>query len=65
VILKGRLPENPFRVTREILEDTYDLLLETGLDIQPWPLEEGSLDKPEAHPYPAVSRAVRREGIAV
>jgi uncharacterized protein len=65
VILKGRLPENPFRVTREILEDTYDPLLETGLDIQPWPLEKGSLDEPEAHPYPAVSRAVRREGIAV
>ena len=62
---KGRLPERPFGVTREILEDTYDLLLETGLDIQPWPLEEGSLDEPEAHPYPTVSRAVRREGVAV
>jgi antitoxin ChpS len=65
VILKGRLPESPFGVTREILEDTYDLLLETGLDIQPWPLEEGSLDEPEAHPYATVSRAVRREGVAV
>ena len=63
VLLKGRLPERPFGVTRDILED--DLLLETGLDIQPWPLEEGSLDEPEAHPYPAVSRAVRREGVAV
>ncbi len=65
VLLKGRLPERPFGITREILEDTYDLLLETGLDIQPWPLEEGSLDEPEEHPYPAVSRAVRREGIAI
>jgi predicted nucleotidyltransferase len=65
VVLKGRLPQRPFGVTREILKDTYDLLLETGLDIQPWPLEEGSLDEPEAHPHPTVSRAVRREGIAV
>ena len=66
VLLKGRLPERPFRVTREILEDTYELLLlQTGLDIQPWPLEEGSLDEPEAHPYPTISRAVRCEGIVV
>jgi hypothetical protein len=36
----------PFDVTREILEDTYDLLLDTGYYIQPWPLENGSLDDP-------------------
>ena len=65
VILKGRLPEDPFRVTREILEDTYDLLLETGYYIQPWPLEKGSLDNPLAHPYPRISRAVQREGIPI
>lgn len=65
VILKDRLPPNSFSVTRQILEDTYDLLLETGFDIQPWPLEEGSLDQPDAHPHPQISRAVVREGIAL
>ena len=51
VILDQKLPRS-FEVTREILEDTYDLLLETGYYIQPWPLEKGSLDEPAAHPHP-------------
>ena len=57
--------ERPFDLTREILEDTYDVLLETGHYIQPWPLEKGSLDDPLAHPDPRISRAVQREGIRV
>ncbi len=65
VILRGRLTSRPFAVTREMLEDTYDLLLETGFDVQPWPLEEGSLDDPDTHPPPEISRAVRREGVVV
>jgi antitoxin ChpS len=64
VILDQEMPR-PFDTTREILEDTYDLLLETGYYIQPWPLEKGSLDDPVAHPYPRISRAVRREGIRI
>ena len=64
VILDQKLPRT-FEVTREILDDTYDLLLETGYDIQPWPLEKGSLDAPDRHPHPAISRAVREEGLAV
>ena len=52
-------------MTREILEDTFDLLLETGYYIQPWPLETGSLEDPVAHHYPRISRAVRREGIRI
>ena len=55
----------PFDLTREILEDTYDILLETGHYIQPWPLEKGSLDDPLAHPHPRICRAVQREGIRV
>jgi antitoxin ChpS len=64
VLLDQAMPR-PFDMTREILEDTYDLLLETGYYIQPWPLEKGSLDDPVAHPYPRISRAVRREGIRI
>ncbi|MGH6899193.1 MAG: HEPN domain-containing protein [Geminicoccaceae bacterium] len=61
VVLDQEMPR-PFDVTREILEDTYDLLLDTGYYIQPWPLEKGSLDDPLSHPYPQISRAVLRDG---
>lgn len=44
VVLRGRLTPRPFAVKREIMKDTYDLLLESDLYIQPWPLEEGSLE---------------------
>jgi uncharacterized protein (UPF0332 family)/predicted nucleotidyltransferase len=64
VVLDQELPR-PFDVTREILEDTYDLLLDTGYYIQPWPLEKGSLDDPSSHPYPQISRAVLRDGTLI
>jgi uncharacterized protein len=47
----------------EILDITYDLMLETGHYIQPWTLEKGALDQPAAHPHAQISRAVLREGI--
>jgi predicted nucleotidyltransferase len=52
VVLDQAMPQ-PFDLTREIIEDTYDLLLETGYYI------------PLAHPYPRISRAVQREGIPI
>jgi uncharacterized protein len=64
VILDQEMPR-PFDITREILEDAYDLLLATGYYVQPWPLGKGSLDDPVAHPYPRISRAVRRERIRI
>ena len=64
VVLDQAMPQ-PFDVTREILEDTYDLLLETGYYIQPWLLEKGSLDNPTSHPYPQISRAVLRDGTPI
>jgi antitoxin ChpS len=64
VVLDQAMPQ-PFELTREILEDTYDLLLDSGYYIQPWPLEKGSLDDPMGHPYPRISRAVQREGIRI
>ena len=64
VILDQKLPRS-FEVTEQILEDTYDLMLETGFYIQPWPLEQGSLDDPPAHPHPQISRAIQREGVRI
>lgn len=63
VVLRGELKPRPFAVKREILQDTYELLLDRGFYVQPWPLEEGSLEHPDEHPYAQVSRAVRRDGI--
>jgi predicted nucleotidyltransferase len=56
VVLDQEMPR-PFDVTREILEDTYDLLLDKGYYIQPWPLEKGSLDDPMG---PCCCQAVNR-----
>ena len=64
VVLDQKLPDS-FAVTGEIIEDTYDLLLETGFYIQPWPLEQGSLEDPAAHRHPRISRAIQRDGIAI
>jgi predicted nucleotidyltransferase len=64
VILDQKLPRS-FEVTEEILEETYDLLLETGFYIQPWPVEKGSLEDPPAHPHPRISRAIQRDGIRI
>ena len=61
VVLDQKLPDS-FEVTREIVEDTYDLLLETGYYIQPWPLEKGSLEDPPAHPHPRITRANSARG---
>ena len=64
VILDQKLPPS-FEVNEQIIEDTYDLMLETGYYIQPWPLEKGSLVDPPAHPHQQISRAIQRDGIRI
>jgi predicted nucleotidyltransferase len=55
----------PFAVKCEVIDATYDLFLDSGIIIQPWPLCEDWLDEPQASPYPHVVRAILREGIRV
>jgi antitoxin ChpS len=55
----------PFAVKCEVIDATYDLFLDSGIIIQPWPLCEEWLDEPEASPYPHVVRAILRDGIEV
>jgi hypothetical protein len=43
VILRGRITDR-WSLKRLIIQDTYPILLATGLYIQAWPLEEGELD---------------------
>lgn len=64
VVLKGTI-DHPFAVRRTLIEDTYDLLLERGLYIQPWAIEEASLSHPEHPSAIPLAQAVLREGIPV
>jgi Nucleotidyltransferase domain len=63
VILRGRIADR-WSLKRLIIQDTYPILLETGLYIQPWPLEQGELDDPEKSSNPALLRNVIGEGIS-
>jgi predicted nucleotidyltransferase len=62
VILDEALPD-PYEAKCRILDDTYDLMLETGYYIQPWALEKGALEDPSSHASAQISRAVLRDGI--
>ena len=63
VVLRGHI-DNRWSLRRLIIRDTYPILLETGLYIQAWPLEERELDDPDTSANPALLRNVLREGIA-
>jgi len=62
VVLRGPISDR-WALKRLVIEDTYPILLETGLYIQPWPLQEGELGDPERSSNPALVRNVVREGI--
>jgi uncharacterized protein len=55
--------EHPYRVKCDVIDATYDLFLDSGIIIQPWPLREDWLKDPQASPFPHIARAVLREGI--
>ncbi len=62
VVLRGRIADR-WSVERQIIGETYPILLETGLYIESWPLEQGELDDPDRSSNPALLRNVLREGI--
>jgi hypothetical protein len=62
VVLRGRIADR-WALKRLIIQETYPLLVETGLYIQPWPLEQGELDDPDKSANPAPLRNVVRQGI--
>jgi uncharacterized protein len=62
VILRGRIADR-WALKRLIIQETYPILLETGLYIQPWPFEQNELDDPDKSANPALLRNVVREGI--
>ena len=64
-VILDQTPPHPYEAKEEILDDTYELMLETGYYIQPWAIEVGALDNPNLHPSPNISRAVLRDGLRV
>jgi predicted nucleotidyltransferase len=64
VIFRGRITDR-WSLKRLIIEETYPILVETGLYIQPWPLEEDELSNPDKSSNPALLRNVVREGISL
>ena len=62
VVLRGPIG-NRWSVKRQIIEETYPLLLATGLYIQPWPISEGELKRPGRSPRPGLLRNIVREGV--
>ena len=62
VVLEGPI-ERPFAIKSEIIDDAYDIFLDTGVDIQPWPIDAASLHRPESHRNPRLIRAILRDGI--
>jgi len=62
LLLSG--PRGEFIPAKLALDDlAYDVLLETGIHIQPLPLWQDDWDAPETFPNPALIAAIRREGV--
>ncbi len=62
VILQG--PPGKFITTKLDMSDSaYDVLLETGIRIQPLPIWESEWEHPEAYSNPQLLRNIEREGI--
>ncbi|WP_448206717.1 nucleotidyltransferase domain-containing protein [Azospirillum sp. sgz302134] len=49
----------------DVIEDSYDLLLERGLYIQPWTFPAGAIGNPDRFPAAHLTRAVLRDGVRV
>jgi hypothetical protein len=52
-----------FTIKSIIIDDSYDLFRDSGILVQPWPLEGSWLDDPARAPYPHIVTNVLREGI--
>ena len=62
VLLHG--PSGKFVATKLALADlAYDILLETGIRIQPLPIWEDEWEHPEAYSNPRLLHNIEREGI--
>jgi predicted nucleotidyltransferase len=64
VLLKGE--KGPFIKTKMALDDiAYDVLLSTGIRIQPLPIWEDEWAHPEHYSNPGLLQNIAREGVAL
>lgn len=62
VLLKGA-PRDFVEIKLEMADVAYDLLLESGIRIQPLPIWEGEWEHPESYPNPHLLQNIERDGI--
>ena len=62
VILKGK-PKNRYAVLGPFSDAAFDVLMETGIHIQPLALWESELQRPESFANPGLIEAIKREGV--
>ena len=66
IALSMEVPEGDFVSTKLALDDlAYDVLLDTGVHIQPLPLWMSQPEEPSRFANPGLIRAVRRNGVAL
>ena len=64
ILLKGLA--TPFMATKFVMDDlAYEVLLETGIRIQPLPIWQEEWDHPETYSNPSLINNVRNEGIVL
>ena len=54
---------DPIREQFDLIDQGYDILLSTGVNIQPWVFEQASLTDPAHHRAPHLVTTIRREGV--
>ena len=62
ILLAG--PAEDFVRTKLDMDDTaYDVLLETGIRVQPWPVWQEEWGQPDSYPNPRLLRNITRDGV--
>ena len=62
VFLSGA-PQSFARTKLSMADIAYDVLLETGILIQPLPIWEAQWERPETHANPGLLRNIARDGV--
>ena len=62
VILKGK-PQNRYAELGPLSDAAFDVLMETGIHIQPLALWECELQRPDTFANPGLIEAIKREGV--
>lgn len=64
-VILSDMPDGLIDTTVAMADVAYDILLETGIDIQPVPLTEDQWRHPTRHSNPLLVENIRREGKAL